>query len=50
MSEEHVKTVVIDVPMDERAQDEMDTETKSKDADEYDGYATDTALPTSWLS
>lgn len=50
MSEEHTKTVVIDFPMDKRVQDEPEAKAKPDSQDDYDGYATDTELPTSWLS
>lgn len=50
MSEDHIKTVVIDLPVEKQSKEEQEA-VKNPDAlDDYDGVATDSALPTSWLS
>ena len=50
MSEEHIKTVVIDRPVEKRADNDNRDESRNEQSDKYESDERKPGLPNSWLS
>ena len=50
MSEDHIKTVVIDLPIEQRADDEAHDEPRNEPSADYESTENKPAMPSSWLS